>query len=209
MSAATTVPPSTRALDPELPWEDAVGELAQLVRRLLGVVERLGQEGGEVRLLVVQGLVCQLQRDDRVHQPLLRAVANIPNQPTALVRVATVRTAHMPRRDRLSRSRRPRDGRGPSRSWDRRSCLRTHAASLALTTNHPGPTGASPEPTSSSCASSIIIAPLSSTPPDAGGVTPAVGRRGRPHRSRTTDRSQATGCRARLPRERAADRTRG
>src|SRR5512133_4090122 len=40
--------------------------------------------------------------------------------------------------------------------------LRTHAASLTLTTNHPGLAGASPEPTSSSCASSIIIALLSS-----------------------------------------------
>jgi low temperature requirement protein LtrA len=39
-------------------------------------------------------------------------------------------------------------------------------------------------------------------------LTPAVGRPGRPHRSRTTHRPQGTGCGARRPRGRAADRTR-
>jgi hypothetical protein len=38
--------------------------------------------------------------------------------------------------------------------------VRTHAASAALTTNQPCVTGASPEPTSSSCASSIAMALL-------------------------------------------------
>jgi EmrB/QacA subfamily drug resistance transporter len=42
-----------------------------------------------------------------------------------------------------------------------------------------------------------------------GRLTPAVGRTGRPHRSRTTYRLRATACRARLPRGRAADRGRG
>ncbi len=48
----------------------------------------------------------------------------------------------------LSNTQRP-----PNASW------RTHAASAALTTNHPGLTGASPEPTSSNRACSIIAPP--------------------------------------------------
>jgi hypothetical protein len=43
-----------------------VRELAQLGRRLLGVVERLGQQGEGILLLVLEGAVGQLQRDDRV-----------------------------------------------------------------------------------------------------------------------------------------------
>ena len=66
-------------------WEDAVGELAQLGRRLLGVVERLGQQAGELLLLVLQGAACQLERDDRVDQPLLRAVVQIANHAPALL----------------------------------------------------------------------------------------------------------------------------
>ena len=65
--------------------EDAVGELAQLHRRLLGVVERLGHQAGEVVLLVRQGLLGELERDDRVDQPLLRAVVQIANHAPALV----------------------------------------------------------------------------------------------------------------------------
>jgi hypothetical protein len=69
----------------EDPWQDAVRELAQLDRGLLGVVERLGQEGREVLLLVLQGAVCALQREDRGDQPLLRAVVQIANDTPALL----------------------------------------------------------------------------------------------------------------------------
>jgi hypothetical protein len=58
----------------EGPWEDAVLELAQLGRRLLGLVERLGQQGGEVLPVVMRGAVGRLKREDRVDQPLLGAV---------------------------------------------------------------------------------------------------------------------------------------
>ena len=62
-----------------------MGELAQLGRRLLGVVERLGQEGGGILPFVLAGAAGKLQRDDRVDQPLLRAVVEIANHPAALL----------------------------------------------------------------------------------------------------------------------------
>ena len=79
-------------------------ELAQLGRRLLDLLERLGQEGGDGLLLVLQGVLCQLQRDDRVDQPLLRSVVQIANHAPALL----VGRRHDPRPRR--RQLRPRFG---------------------------------------------------------------------------------------------------
>jgi hypothetical protein len=62
-------------------WEEAVRELAQLGHRLLGLVEHLGQQGGGILLLVLEGAVCELERDDRVDQPLLRAVVQVSASP--------------------------------------------------------------------------------------------------------------------------------
>jgi hypothetical protein len=66
-------------------WEDAVREFAQLDVRTLRVVERFGQQGGEVLSLVLEGAACQLQRDDRVDQPLLRTVVQIADHAPALI----------------------------------------------------------------------------------------------------------------------------
>jgi hypothetical protein len=82
---ASASPPARNPPAGEDRWEDAARELAQLGRRLLGVVERLGQQGGEILLLVLQGAVCQLQRDDRVDQPRLSAVVQIANYLWALL----------------------------------------------------------------------------------------------------------------------------
>jgi hypothetical protein len=62
-----------------------VRELAQLRRRLLGVVERLGEQGGNVLLLVLDGAVGQLERDDRMDEPLLRSVVQIAHYAPALL----------------------------------------------------------------------------------------------------------------------------
>jgi hypothetical protein len=61
------------------PWVRTGGRMPWTSSRssavaLLGVVERLGQQGGEVLLLVLQGALCQLERDDCVDEPLLGAV---------------------------------------------------------------------------------------------------------------------------------------
>ena len=52
----------------------------------------------------------------------------------------------------------------------------------------------------------VLLVALRWSPPEAAASRPAVCRPGRRHRSRTTHRPQATGCPARLPRGRAADR---
>ena len=59
---------------------------------------------GSVLLLVLQGAACQLERDDRVDQPLLRAVVQIANHAPALL----VGRRHDPRPRR--RELRPRFG---------------------------------------------------------------------------------------------------
>ena len=60
-------------------------ELAQLGVGLLGLVERLGQQGRGTLLLVLDGAVCELQGDDHVDQPLLRSVVQIANHAPALL----------------------------------------------------------------------------------------------------------------------------
>jgi hypothetical protein len=85
-----------------------VRELAQLGRRVLGVAERLGQKSGGIRLLVLQGAAGKLQRDDRVDQPLLRAVVQIADHPRRSSSVAaTIRARDAARssRDAASSSR--------------------------------------------------------------------------------------------------------
>jgi integrase len=66
-------------------WQDAVRQLAQLVGRVLGVVECLGHERRGSILLVLERAVRQFERDDRVHEPLLRTVVQIANHPPALL----------------------------------------------------------------------------------------------------------------------------
>src|SRR4051812_41930947 len=61
------------------------GELAQLAHRPLGVVERLGQQSRGALVAVLHRAVCQLERDDGVHESLLRPVMKIPDDPTALL----------------------------------------------------------------------------------------------------------------------------
>jgi hypothetical protein len=63
--------------------QDAVRELAQLGRRLLGVPERLGQQA--VVLLALLGALGRLQRDDGVDQKLVSAVVQIANHAPALL----------------------------------------------------------------------------------------------------------------------------
>ena len=73
--------------------------LAQLVGGVLGVVECRGQQVWEVLLLVLQGGVGELEREDRVHQPLLRAVVQIANDTPAFLvgRGANTSSAATPR----------------------------------------------------------------------------------------------------------------
>ena len=44
-----------------------------------------GQPGGGIFLFVLEGALCQLQRDDRVDQALLGPVVQIANHPSALL----------------------------------------------------------------------------------------------------------------------------
>ena len=60
-------------------------QLAQLFRRVLGLLERLDHERGRRVVLVLERPACKLQRDHRVDQPLLRAVVQVADHAPALV----------------------------------------------------------------------------------------------------------------------------
>jgi hypothetical protein len=62
---------------------DAVGQLAQLADRVLGVRERLGHERFGVTA-GAQRALGQLERDDGVDQPLLRAVVQVAHDSRSL-----------------------------------------------------------------------------------------------------------------------------
>jgi hypothetical protein len=76
-----------------------VRELAQLVHRPFGVVERLGQQGGSIVLPVLRRAACQLEGDDGVDQTLLSAVVQIANHAPALL--VGCRDDPRPRRSQL------------------------------------------------------------------------------------------------------------
>ena len=63
--------------------QDPVCELAQLAVALLRLFERLAEERLGLSVFVPERLLSQLERHDRVHQPLLRAVVQIPHDPAA------------------------------------------------------------------------------------------------------------------------------
>jgi hypothetical protein len=63
--------------------KDPVGQLAQLLRAGLGVVEGLGDEGLRPAVAIPEGALGQLQRDDGVHEPLLRSVVEVAHHPAA------------------------------------------------------------------------------------------------------------------------------
>ena len=64
--------------------EDAVGQLPQLRVALLGVVERLGEQRLRVaRASLDQRPLRELERDDRVHEPLLGAVVEVAHDAAA------------------------------------------------------------------------------------------------------------------------------
>ena len=63
--------------------QDPVGELAQLVVAPLGLLERLGDERTPPRAVLVQGLLGELERHDRVDEPLLGAVVEVAHDPPA------------------------------------------------------------------------------------------------------------------------------
>jgi hypothetical protein len=65
--------------------QDPVGEIAQLGVALLGVLERVADERLSLSVAIAQGLPCELQRDDGVHQALLRAVVQIAHDATACI----------------------------------------------------------------------------------------------------------------------------
>ena len=60
-------------------------ELAQLGGCVLSMIERLGHESGRGVGVLGKGPARQLQRDDRVHEALLRPVVQIANHPPPLV----------------------------------------------------------------------------------------------------------------------------
>ena len=63
--------------------QDPVCQLAQLAVALLRVFERLAEERLGLSVFVPERSLSQLERHDRVHQPLLRAVVQIPHDPAA------------------------------------------------------------------------------------------------------------------------------
>ena len=60
-------------------------ELAQLGGCLLSLVERLGHERRRLVVPLLERLARQLQRDDRLHQALLRSVVQIAYHPPPLL----------------------------------------------------------------------------------------------------------------------------
>jgi hypothetical protein len=63
--------------------KDSVREFAKLRVAPLRVLERLADERVRRSVVLSECLRCELQRDDRVHQPLLRAVVQVAHHTTA------------------------------------------------------------------------------------------------------------------------------
>jgi hypothetical protein len=64
-------------------WEDPVRQLAQLIGRLLRVVECLVHERGGRVLVVLERSTGQLQRNNGVDETLLRPVVEVAYHPPA------------------------------------------------------------------------------------------------------------------------------
>jgi hypothetical protein len=63
--------------------QDPVCQLAQLTVALLRLFERLADQRLDLAVIVLGRSLSQLERQDRVHQPLLRPVVQIPHDPAS------------------------------------------------------------------------------------------------------------------------------
>ena len=122
--------------------QDAMGQLAQLLGRALGLVQRLLHQGRR-RPRRARALARELQRDDGVDHPLLRAVVEVadhaPPLPVGRLQHPRARSVHLAQAD-------PLDALGILRSV--RRCRARSAITLATTavststpiaTGRPGP----------------------------------------------------------------------